>query len=86
MNYDYGGVWARIPTPENLRIIRYYGGGGRGGVVLPTPSAVPEIHSQRLPPPHIHIMDIIGCTLEAKKASIATEVLLDRRILPERGG
>jgi hypothetical protein len=28
MNYDYGGVWARIPTPENLRIIRYLGGGG----------------------------------------------------------
>ena len=28
VNYDYGGVWARIPTPENLRIIRYYGEGG----------------------------------------------------------
>ena len=71
MNYDYGGVWARIPTPENLRIFGImYGGGMRWHGTTPL-QALPEIHSKRLHPPHIHIMDIIGCTLEGKKASIA---------------
>ena len=71
VNYDYGGVSARIPTPENLRIIRYLGGGGTRWhgttyTICSTRYTLPTFTSASY-----IIMDIMVCTLEAKKGSFA---------------
>jgi hypothetical protein len=69
VNYDYGGVWACIPTPENLRIIRYVGGGDEVAwyyTICSTRDTLPTFTSASY-----IIMDIMVCTLEAKKGSFA---------------
>jgi len=84
VNYDYGGVWARIPTPENLRIFGImYGGGMRWHGT--TPYAVHEIHSQRLPPPRIYIWTLLDVLWRQKKLLLPRKPPVSSFRL-ERGG